>query len=114
MQLECGDGADSIRERDINYATAESMVLALVNPPTDTTAATPLPTTIGEHMLTLDIVPRQSQMPQLTSRPGSCQMTLCSEQPQIQTDMASLLPDAVANSWTIQDANHLDHLNFEL
>jgi hypothetical protein len=47
-----------------------------VKPQTDMTAATPLPTTFGELLQTLDIFPEQSQMLQGISQPGSSQMRL--------------------------------------
>jgi len=61
------DTADYFRERDIKYGTTELNVPAIVKPQTDMTAARPLPTTFGELMQALDIIPGQSQMPHLTS-----------------------------------------------
>jgi len=52
---------------DMKYGTTELAVLAVMKPQTDTTAATPSLTTFGEQMHVLDIVPGQSQMPQVTS-----------------------------------------------
>jgi len=75
------DAADYFRERDMKYSMTESKVLALVKPQTDTTAATPSPTTFGELMQVHDIVPGQSQMPQATSRQGSSQKRLSLENP---------------------------------
>jgi len=51
----------------MKYGTTALKVLAVVKPQTDTTAATPSPTTFGELMQVLDIFHRQSQMPQETS-----------------------------------------------
>jgi len=65
------DTADYFRKRDMKYGTTEFKVLAVVKAQTDTTAATPSPTTFGELMQTLDNVRRPWQMPQVTSRPGS-------------------------------------------
>jgi len=62
-----GDAANHFHERDMKYRTTELKVPAVVKPPTDTPAATPSPTTFGEHMPVLHIVPGQSQMPQVTS-----------------------------------------------
>jgi hypothetical protein len=59
--------ADYFQERDMQYGTTELKVLGIGKPQTDLTAATPTPTTFGELMHELDIVPRQSQMPQETS-----------------------------------------------
>ena len=93
-----GDTADYFRERDMKYRTTESKIPAVVTPQTDTTAATPSPTTFGELMQVLDIVPGQSQMPQVTSRQGSSQMRLGLEKPQEDNHILSLMPDAVPDS----------------
>jgi len=77
-----GDPANYICERDMKYGTAKLKVLTVVNHQIDPIAATPSPTTFGEHMQTLEIVSGQSQMPAVTSRPGSSQMRLGSEKPQ--------------------------------
>jgi hypothetical protein len=50
------------------YGRTGWKVPAGVKPEADTTAAVPSPTAFGELMLALDIVRRQSQMPQGTSR----------------------------------------------
>jgi len=75
-QLGWVDRANNVCEIYMKYGTTELKVRALVTPQTDTTAATPSPTTFGKLMQVLDIVPRQSQMPQVTSRQGSSQMRL--------------------------------------
>ena len=62
-----GDAANHFHERDMKYGTTELKVPAVVKPQTDTPAATPSPTTFGERMPVLDIVPGQSQMPKVTS-----------------------------------------------
>jgi len=77
-----GDAADSFHESDMKYAMTELKVLAAVKPQTDTTAATASPKTFGEVMQVLDMVPGQSQMPQVMSRQGCSEMRLCSEKPQ--------------------------------
>jgi len=46
----CGDAADYFRERNMKYGTTELNVPAVVMPQTDTTAASPSPTTCGEIM----------------------------------------------------------------
>ena len=61
-----GDAADYIHERDMKYGTTELKVLAVVKPQTDIAAATTSPTTFGVLLQILDIVPGQSQMPQVT------------------------------------------------
>jgi len=79
MQPGWGYAANDFRGRDMKYGTAELMVPAVVKLQTEKTAATPSLTTFGEHMQSLDIVHRQSQMPQGTSRQGSIPMRLGSE-----------------------------------
>jgi len=74
-----GDGPDNFRERVVKYGTTEFTVPAVRNPQTDSTAATPSPTSCGELMQALDIVPGQSQMPQVTSRQRSSQIRLGSK-----------------------------------
>jgi len=99
MEPGWGDAANYIRERDIKYGTAELKVPAIVHHQIDPIAATPSPTTFGEHMKTLEIVSGQSQMPAVASRPGSCQMRLDSEKPQ--SDQLMLLSSPVVESdWT--------------
>jgi len=97
-QLGWGDAANYFREWDLKYGTSELKVLAVVKPQTDTTAATPSPTTFGEDMQVPGILPGQSQMPQDTSRQGSGQMRLGSEIPQANNQVVSLMPDAVPDS----------------
>jgi len=93
-----GETADDFCERDMMYGTAALRVPAVVKPQTDTTAATPSPTICGELMQVLDIIPGQSQMPQVTSRQESSQMRLGSEQPQAHNHVVSLMPDALPDS----------------
>ena len=83
---------------DMKYGMTELKVPAAVKPQTDTTAATPSPTTFGERMQVLDIVPGQSQLPQVVSRQGSSQMRLGLQKSQADNHIVSLMPDAVPNS----------------
>ena len=86
------DAADYFRERDKKYGTAELRVPVVVQPQTDDGASAPPPTTFGELMERLDIVPGISQMPQGTSRPGSCHIRLGSVKPQSNTSISGLEP----------------------
>jgi hypothetical protein len=63
QQLQWGDTAAICCERVIKYRMTELKVPAVGKPQTDWTAATPSPTTFGELMQALDIVPGQSQIP---------------------------------------------------
>jgi hypothetical protein len=80
-QPEWEDAADYFRERDKKYGASELWVAAGILPQTKDDAPAPLPTTFGERMESLDIVPGISQMPQGTSRPGSSHIMLCSVKP---------------------------------
>jgi len=71
-----GDSTDNIQMRDGEYGMTELMVLAGLNPQTDTLEAAPALTTFGEVMQALDTVPGQSQMLQVTSRQGSSAIRL--------------------------------------
>jgi len=51
----------------MKYEMAKLKVPVVVKPQIDMTAATPPPTTMAEHMRTIDIVRGQSQMPAVTS-----------------------------------------------
>jgi len=62
-QRGCGDAADYFCKGDMKYGTTELKIPAVGKPQEDSTAATPSPTTFGELMQALDIVPGQSQMP---------------------------------------------------
>jgi len=94
-QLGWGDMADHFRQRDIKHGTTELKVPADGKPQTVSTGATPWPTTFGELMEAIDIVPGQSQIPQVTSPQGSSQMRLCSEKPQAENHMVPPMPTTV-------------------
>jgi hypothetical protein len=70
-QPECGDLSENFRDRAMQSRMTTLQVAAYGNPETDKTAAARSPTTFGEHMQALDIVPGQSQMPQGISRQGN-------------------------------------------
>ena len=97
-QLEWGDAANCFCERDMKYGTTELKVPAVVKPQTDTTAATPAPTTFGELMQVLDIVLGPSQMWQVTSRQGSSPIRLGSEKLEADNQIVYLMPDAGPDS----------------
>jgi len=105
-----GDTTDYFRERDLKYETTELKVPAVVKPQTDTTAATPSPSPFGELMQVLDIVPGQSQMPQVSSRQGSSQMRLGWEKPQADNYIVSLMPNAVPDSSQREIATPVQHV----
>jgi len=93
-----GDAADYFRERDMKYGTSELKVPAIMKSQTDYVAAPPSPTTFGELLETLDIVPGISPMPQCTSRPGSSHMRVGSGKPKSPARISSFPPGAESNS----------------
>jgi len=111
-QLGWGDAANNFRERDMKYGTVELKFPMVVKPQIDTTAATPPPTIFGEHMQTLDIIRGQSLMPAVISRPGSRQMRLGSEKPQLHKFIQVLLPNVAPDSTAIQDAKPVESASF--
>jgi len=94
--------------RDMKYGTSELKVPAVVKPQIDMTAATPSATTFGELVQTLHIVHRQSQMPAVTSQPGSSQMKLGSEKPQPHKFIMVLSPNMAPSSTPIQNAKPVE------
>jgi len=103
-----GDVADYFRERESNYGTAELKIPGVVKPHWNKLTAAPAPTTYAELMVTLDIIPIISQMPQGTSRPRSNQMRLGSGKPQSPKHIPSLPPDMERNSSVIQKMKPLE------
>jgi len=67
LQPRWRDAAYGFRARHMKYPTRALKIQAVMMPQTDMTAATPSPTTCGELIQVLDIVPGQTQMPQVTS-----------------------------------------------
>jgi len=96
----------------MRYGTAQLKGPAIVKPQIDTNTATPSPMTVGEHMQTAEIVRGQSEMPAVTSRPGSSQMRLGSEKPQSHKFMPVLLPGMGTDWMPIQDANPVEPVSF--
>ena len=93
-----GDAADNFCERDMQYRMTQLAVSAVVMPETGTTAVTPSVTTYGELVQVLDIVLRQSEMPQVISSQGSSEMRLGSEKPQANNHIVSVIADEVLDS----------------
>jgi hypothetical protein len=106
------DGADYFRERNKKYGTAELSVLVIVQPQTDNDASAPPPTTFGELMERLDIVPGISQMPQGTSRPGSSHIRLRSVKLQSNTTISRHEPAAEPNTSTLLKAKPIEPVSF--
>jgi len=106
------DAADYFRERDEKYSTTELRVPAVVQPQTMNDAPAPPPATFGEQMESLDIVPRISQRPQGTSRPGSSHIRLGSLKPQSQSIIPSGEPAAEPDSSMLLKAKPVEPVSF--
>jgi len=106
------DAADYFRERDKKYDTSEMRVPAVVQQQTNDDAPAPPPTTFGELMEMLDIVPGISQRPQGTSRPGSSHIRLGSAKPQSKSSIPSGEPAAEPDSSTLLNAKPVEPVSF--
>ena len=82
MQPHGRDAADYFCRRDKMSGTTEWKVPAVFQPQTVDDVASSAPLTFGDPMETPDNVPGELQMRQVTSRPGSSHMRLCSRKPQ--------------------------------
>jgi len=91
---------------------AESKGQAVITLRMDDVAAAPAPTILADLMKTLDFVPKISQMPQETSRPGSSHMWLGSGKQHSNKWIASLLPNAAHTSSPIQNAKPVEPVSF--
>jgi len=76
------DAADYLCDQDKKYGTSELRVLHVIQPHTNEDAPVSPLAIFGELMESLDIVPRISQTPQGTFRPGSSHMRLALVKPQ--------------------------------
>jgi len=106
------DAADYFCERDKKYGTTELRVPAVVQPETKDDAPAPPAPTFGEPMESIDIVPRISQRPQGTSRPGSSHIRLGSVKPQSKSSIASGEPAAKPDSSMLLKAKPFEPVSF--
>jgi len=106
------DAADYFRERDKKYGTSELWVLAVVQPQTNDDAPAPPPTTFGELMESLDIVPGISQRRQGTSRPWSSHIRQGLVKPQSKSSIPSGDQAAGPDSSTLLKAKPVETLSF--
>jgi hypothetical protein len=107
-----GDAANYFREREMRYWTAGLNVPVVAKPQIDTTAATPSPVTVGEHMQTPEIVRGQSDMAAVTCWPGSSQMGLGLEKRRSHKVILVLSPVMATDSMPIQDGNPVEPVSF--
>jgi len=91
-QLRWWDTAEYFCENNQKYGTPELRVSAVVYTQMAHDAAAHAPTTFGELLDCLEIVPRISQIPQGTSPPGSSHMRLGSVKPQSNTGIPCVAP----------------------
>ena len=84
------DAADYFRERDDKCGTSELRVRAVIQPQTDDDTVAPSLRPFAEVMVSLEIVPGISQMPQGSSGPDSSHSRLGSVKPQLNTSICGL------------------------
>jgi hypothetical protein len=106
------DAADYFSEQDKKYGTAKLRVPVVVQPQTDDDASAPPPTTFGELMERLDIVPGISQMLQGTSRPGSSHIRLGSVKPHSNTSISRLEPATEPDTLPFLNAKPVEPVTF--
>jgi hypothetical protein len=87
-------------------------VPAVVQPQTNDDAQAPPPTTFGELMESLDIVPGILQRPQGTSRQGSNHISLGSVKPQSKLSIPSGEPAVEPDSSTLLKAKPVEPVSF--
>ena len=107
-----GDAADYIHERDKKSGTTELNVPAVVQPKTADDAASSVPTTFSEPLDTIDSVPGELEMPQVTSLPGSGHMRLGSRKLQTHEPIPSLPPAAMTDWSQIQQSKPVEPVSF--
>jgi len=112
MQPGLGDEADCFAGRDTEYGTTELKIPAVVQPTIDQYAARSVPMTIGEPIEAVDSVPREWQMPQVTSRPGSSHIRLGCQTQQTHKWIASLPPNAAPNASMNRKSMPLNPVSF--
>ena len=88
------------------------MVLAVIQPHTADDAASSVLTTFCEPVETLDSVPGNLQMPQVTSPPGSSHMRLGSQRPQKHECIPSLPPTPMPDWSLIQQFKNVEPVIF--
>ena len=106
------DAVNYFHERDKKYGTSGLQVPAVVQKQTGDDATTPVPSTIGELLEGLDIVPGISPMPQGTSRPESSHIRLDSVEPQSNTSISGLESTAERNASPLLNAKPVVPVSF--
>jgi len=106
------DAANYFRQRDKKYGASELRVPAIVQPQTEDDAAAPAPTTFGELMECLEIVPGIWQMPQWASQPASSHIRLHLVNAQSNSSIPSLEPAAECNKSLLLKAKPVEPVTF--
>jgi len=106
------DAAHYFSERDKKYGTPELRFPTIVQLQTDDNTAAPAPTTFGELMECLEIVPGISQISQGTSRPGSSHIRLGEVKLQSKTCISSLEPATEPNTSPLLKAKPVEPVGF--
>jgi hypothetical protein len=107
------DAANYLREQHMKYSTSESRVPAVVQLQTNEDAPAPPPTTFGQLIESLDIVPGIWQRPQGTSRPGSSHIRLGSVKPQSNSSIPSGKPAAEPDLSMLLKAKPVEPVSFD-
>ena len=106
------DAADYSRERGKKYGTSELRVAAVIQPQMNHDTAAPAPTTYGELMKCLEIIPGISQTPQRTSRAGRSFIRLGSVQLQSNTNISGIEPTAECDTSSLLIAKPVEPVSF--
>jgi len=106
------DAANYCQSTDKKPGTSEISIRAVVKSQMHNDAVSPAPTLFGEHMECLDIVCGISQMLQGTSPRGHSHRRLGSGNPQSNTCISSLAPNAELNSSPMWNLKPVDVISF--
>jgi len=107
-----GDVADYFHDTDQKHSSSSLRVPAVVEPQSNQDFAAPAPTTLGELIECLHIVPRILQMPQGTTRPESCHMRLGSANPKLDTGIPGHTPAVEIDSSRLLKAKPIEPVSF--
>jgi len=104
--------AYNFSQRDMKYGTTKLKVPAVVQAQREGVATYSVPMTFGNPMETLGSIPGKSQMPQVTYRLRSSQMTVGLRKPKTQERIPSLPPAPVPDLSMNQTPNHFEPVSY--
>jgi len=107
-----GDEADYFCQRDQEDGRTELKVPEVVQSQREKNATWSASTPVAEPMETHDTLHRKSQMPQVTSQPGSSQMRLGLQKPLIYEGIQSFPPTPPLDSSVIQISMHVEPVSY--